>query len=1120
MKKIYYSRDIKCNPLKFSLKMKLTILLIVVSFLKIEANTYSQNTNVSLNMKDVSVETVLHEIESLSDFKFMFMREDIDLKRRISIKVSEKPINEVLDIIFLNENLEFEVLHKQIILKKKKSKLPFKENTKLNESMLQEPIKGKIIDKKGGTLPGVSILVKGTNKFAQTDLDGNYSIQANSEDTLVFSFMGFTTQQIVVGSNTIIDVTLQEEAQRLDEIVVIGYGQIAKKDLTGAVSSVKAEDFKSLTTSDPTLALQGRVAGVSVQSNGGSPGAGVSVLIRGAASITNVDPLYVVDGVFLQSLSSLNPYDVKSIEVLKDASAAAIYGSRAANGVVIVTTARGKKGGLVVNAHSSLGFSNVTSKLNLLNARQYADVSNIAFSTPAPANSTTFDSSIDTDWQDLSLRTGVVEDYGFDVSSGGENSSIFFSANYFKEKGVVVSSGFDRINIRVNSEFWTTNKKFKLTQSLGLANKNLNENNFYGNSGFDFPTIPLYDDAGSYVAPNAIDHGVSVGLNRYASALTFDDKNQINDVFGNIAGELEILPNLKYKLNLGLNYQSNYNSLFVPTYFWSESNAQWNQNADADLTEARSTRFDLLMDNTLTYTADFGKHHINAIVGNTVQKITSRGTSVFVSDFPSNDIRVVSGASIFNSATGQEVVSGLKSIFGRLIYDYDKKYLFTATVRRDQSSRFSKDYRSGVFPSFSAGWKISNEEFFADNTVFSNLKVRVSYGELGSQNVSDYAFSPVININSPYTLGNNQSTATGFSITQFTVPNLVWETSKTTNFGIDAGFLDGKLSATLDYYIRKTEDILISLPIPPSSGSDLPITINSASVENKGFELSLGYTDYVNKDFNYSANFNINTSQNRVTSLGQLGNPIVGGIFSEDLLTSTRANVGDQLGVFWGYETAGLYNSQAEIDNDPNLVNNAAARSILKPGELIWVDQNGDGIVNNDDKVKIGNPFADFDFGLNLSASYKNFDFSLFFQGQVGNEIFNARKYYLNFEERSNFSTDRLNAWSTTNTNSNIPVIGATRVDASDYYVEDGSYLRLKQINIAYNVKELVKGLSNTRFFIGAQNLLTFTGYSGYDPELGVSSSTGGARLLSRGVDNTSYPQSIQVTAGIQLTIN
>jgi TonB-linked SusC/RagA family outer membrane protein len=1098
--------------------MKLTTFLLFVSLFTVEASNYAQNTKITLELKNVTVGRVLNEIELNTDFKFLFNRSDIDISKLVSIKVKKEKVKNILDYIFLDMKVSYKLLDKQIILKSS----PVNSNEKGFDLLVdqQKEITGTVTDIFGLTLPGVSIIISGTTKGTQSDFDGKFSIRSTEGEILEFSFIGMKTEKIVVGTSNIINVQLKEDATSLDEVVIIGYGQISKKDLTGAVSSIEAKDFKSVIASDPTVALQGRVAGVSVQSNGGSPGAGVSVLIRGAASITNVDPLYVVDGVFLPSLSSLNPYDVKSIEVLKDASAAAIYGSRAANGVVIVTTLRGRKGGLVVNAHSSLGISTVTNKLNLLNARQYADVSNIAFSSPAPANSTAFDSNIDTDWQKLSLRSGIVQDYGFDISGGGENSSVFFSANYFKEKGVVISSGFDRANIRLNSEFWTTNKKFKLSQSLALAHKNLDQNNFYGTDGFDFPTIPLYDGEGNFVAPNTLEHGVSVGLNRYASARTFEDKNQINDIFGNVSGELEILPNLKYKLNLGLNFQSNFNYLYVPTYFWSESNAQFNQNVEADLTEARSTRFDALMDNTLTYETTINKHHINAIIGNTVQKISSRGTSVFVSNFPSNDIRVVSGASNFNSASGQEIVSGLKSLFGRVVYDFDKKYLFTATVRQDKSSRFGKEFRNGVFPSFSAGWKISNEDFFNENSIFNDLKVRVSYGELGSQNVADYAFSPVVNINSSSVFGTNQNTLSGFSITQFTVPNLKWETSKTTNFGIDAGFLDGKVSTSLDYYIRKTEDILISLPIPPSSGTDLPVTVNSASVENKGFELSIGYQNNDNEDFKYSANLNINATQNKVTSLGQLGNPIVGGIFSADLLTSTRAATGDQLGVFWGYKTAGLYKSQSEIDNDPNLQNDAAARSVLKPGDIIWIDQNGDGLVNNDDKVKIGDPFPDFDFGLNLNASYKNFDFSLFFQGQVGNEIFNARKYYLNFEERSNFSTDRLNAWSPSNIDSNIPVIGATRVDASDYYVEDGGYIRLKQLRIAYNVKDMIKGLTNTRFFIGGQNLLTFTRYSGYDPELGVSSSTSGARLLSRGVDNSSYPQSIQVTAGIQLTIN
>jgi TonB-dependent SusC/RagA subfamily outer membrane receptor len=412
--------------------MKLTTFLLFVSLFTVEASNYAQNTKITLELKNVTVGRVLNEIELNTDFKFLFNRSDIDISKLVSIKVKKEKVKNILDYIFLDMKVSYKLLNKQIILKSS----PVNSNEKGFDLLVdqQKEITGTVTDIFGLTLPGVSIIISGTTKGTQSDFDGKFSIRSTEGEILEFSFIGMKTEKIVVSTSNIINVQLKEDATSLDEVVIIGYGQISKKDLTGAVSSIEAKDFKSVIASDPTVALQGRVAGVSVQSNGGSPGAGVSVLIRGAASITNVDPLYVVDGVFLPSLSSLNPYDVKSIEVLKDASAAAIYGSRAANGVVIVTTLRGRKGGLVVNAHSSLGISTVTNKLNLLNARQYADVSNIAFSSPAPANSTAFDSNIDTDWQKLSLRSGIVQDYGFDISGGGENSSVFFSANYFKEK--------------------------------------------------------------------------------------------------------------------------------------------------------------------------------------------------------------------------------------------------------------------------------------------------------------------------------------------------------------------------------------------------------------------------------------------------------------------------------------------------------------------------------------------------------------------------------------------------------------------------------------------------------------------------------------------------------------
>ncbi len=1074
----------------------------------------------SVNFQNDNVLNAFEKIEAETEFSFVYLKNEIDRKLRLNAGYDNISMYDLLISLSGETGLGFQRVNNNINVKHLNNQKQYV----IEEVLDDVNVTGKVTDESNTGLPGVNITIKGTSNGTITDASGNFSILAPDDGILVFSYIGYETSEVDINGRSVIDVSMTLDLAELSEVVVIGYGTQKRSDLTGALGSITQEEIQALTISNPTLALQGRVAGVNVQSNGGAPGAGVSVVIRGAGTINgSLDPLYVVDGVFLEDLSSVNPNDIQSMEILKDASAAAIYGSRAANGVVIITTSRGTMEGLTVKVHSTIGVSNSVNKLDFLNARQYADVRNEiddASNAPrAPVNSTAFDSSVDTDWQDLSLRSGVLQDYGFSVAGGGKNSSVYFSANYFKERGIVISSDFDRINFRLNSEFWSNNEKFRISQSLALTQKNLNANNSYGNR-YNYPTLPFQDGTGNFVAPSNTDHGVAFGANSYATEVTRDDNNTINDVYGNMAIEYKFIPGLTYKLNLGLNFSSEVDYLFVPTFFWSTSNQGSNQNLDADLTEMRQTRTDGLVDNILSYSTEINKHSINAVIGSTFQKIETRFTEVQAFAFPSDDLRVLSAAESVFAFEGDETVTGLASLYGRLIYSYDDKYLLTSTLRQDKSSRFDKDFRTGYFPSVSAGWRISREDFFPSIDALSDLKLRASYGVLGSQNVEDYAFTPTINLNSNYDFGDVRTF--GVARTQFRLNNLVWEKSETTNLGVDAGFLNGKLQASIDYYVRKTDDILLSLSIPQTSGSRQPVVTNVASIENKGIELNLNYRK-AEGEFTYDVNFNMTSTNNEVTSLGE-SSEIFGGQFSAEGLQGTRASVGEQLGVFWGFETDGLYQSQQEIDNDPNLSNNPAARTILKPGDLIYVDQNGDGLINDDDRVNIGNPYPDFDFGLNFNASYKNFDFTLFFQGQVGNDILYAKRYNISFESRSNYTTDVLNSWSETNTDSKFPVVGASRFDVSDFYIEDGGFLRLKQLRIGYNMKGLFGGSTDARIFVSGQNLLTLSGYPGYDPEVGFPGNTdrpsaGGPELLTRGVDLASYPQQIVVTGGVQFTI-
>ncbi len=1081
-----------------------------------------KEVEVEINLTDVSLKKVFDIIGEQTGFVFGYDTELIksDVKK-YNLNFKKSNLHKVLETIAYEAEVRFRRLNNNIlVIEDKRNQSPKK--IKITEVV---EVSGRVTDENNEGLPGVNILVKGTTIGAITDVDGNYRIGVPDGATvLVFSYVGYITEEVEISGRTTVDLILTPDIEQLSEIVVVGYGTQKKSDLTGAIATVTSEEVQSLTVSNPTLALQGRAPGVSVQSNGGAPGAGVNVVIRGAGSINgSLAPLYVVDGVFRRSLDAVNPNDIESIQILKDASAAAIYGSRAANGVVIVTTHKGSSEGLTVQGHTRIGFTKVTNTLDFLNARQYADVRNAIAdangAARAPANNEDFNPNNDTDWQSLQLGTGTIQDYGFSIGGQGKNSSVYFSANYFDETGVLVSSDFNRINARLNSEFWSNNNKFRLIQTLGLSQQNFNRNAAYGSNGYNLPTLPLRDEEGNFVGPNQAVHGVSFSSNRYANAVTRDDETRIDEVFGSIAGEVELLEGLKYKLNVGLNFASNFDYQFTPTFDWRIDGQGQDFNEFADLSESRSTSFDVLIDNIISYDKAFGKNTIGVVFGNTRQRITTRGTSISVFDFPSNDIRVVGGATAVDSHAGEEVITGLQSYYGRLTYNFDDKYLLTATVRQDKSSRFAEDFRKGVFPSVSLGWRISNEDFFPQDGLVTNLKLRASYGELGSQNLADYAFSPVINLGSNYYLGDIEFT--GASRTRFTLEDLVWETSKTMNFGLDAGLFNGKLRASIDYYIRDTEDILVELPIPQTTGAREPVTTNAASIRNKGFELGLNYAEG-SGDFKYDIGLNISTVKNEVTSLGPLRTPIVGGTFSSETINTTRAIKGEELGVFWGFETNGLYQTQEDIDNDPNLVNDAAGRSQLRPGDLIYIDQNGDGIVNNDDRLKVGSPLPDFEYGLNFNASYKNFEATLFFQGTVGNDIFNARKYFEHFEFRSNYSTSVLNSWTPTNTNTDIPRFGARRTDASDWYIEDGTYLRLKQLRLAYNFNDLIKGVSQLKVFVNAQNLLTFTSYNGYDPDAingtrGINSS--GPALLNRGLDVATYPVSLQVMGGVEFTI-
>lgn len=995
-----------------------------------------------------------------------------------------------------------------------------------------QSVSGTVTDAAGSAIIGANIQVDDTNLGTVTDIDGTYSIDVSGGDRLVISYLGYKTQTIDINGRSQIDIAMADDAELLDEIVVVGYGVQKKSDLVGSVSSIKGAELTTLATGNATSALQGKLAGIQVENNGGAPGGDANVFVRGVSSLTNSFPLYVIDGTFAENMSYLNPKDIESIEVLKDASSAAIYGSRAANGVVIVTTKRGSDDGKTnISLDLRAGVESATKMLDLLDGPGFVTYRNqleandgTGFTMPSGLPST--------DWQDLSINSGGIQDYGISFSGGNENAKFFISGNYYNQDGILVGSGYDRMNGRANSQFKLG--KLTINQSLSLTNSNLQENNWFG---FDGATAPILaenvsENDGGFEAPEFDVHNFG-GLNKYGLASLEDNNLNSKNVLGNINFSYAITENLSAKLNYGVDYINTYARTFTPTYFMSNSDAVINSNPLNDLTEVRGENLLTLWEPTLSYDIDMSNNgNLNVVVGYTEQKIDFKNLGLYVQGLPSNTIQVSGAAAPSNvqNIGGVNNVSGLQSYFGRVNYNHADKYLLQATMRRDASSKFSPENRVGYFPSVSVGWKLHNEPFFNQGGAINRFKLRAGYGTLGSQNIPDYSYQSVFGLTSNTSFGGGVQT--GYAQTQFAVEDLKWEEATTINIGADIGMYQDKLTFSAEYYVKDVDDVLVGVNIPSTAGTSLPVVRNAGSIQNKGFEFEALYRGGSSGAFNYNIGFNLGTFNSVITSLP---NPIIGPSTSEDLTRVNRFIEGEAPGVYWGFITDGVYADQAAIESDPNIANDPTRRSLVQPGDFIRRDVNGDGMVNNDDQTILGDPTPNFIYGINFSGSYNNLDFGAFFNGVQGNEIYNLNKFFNTFWADDNKLAEVANAWTPSNTNTDIP--RATALDQagnrapSSYFVEDGSYLRLRTVELGYTFDDgaVMNSLSGLRIFVSAQNLLTITGYSGYDPD--VSSTNGGRAnrdsgfagnrvdvnpLLGRGLDARAYPNARGFIFGIQ----
>ena len=975
-------------------------------------------------------------------------------------------------------------------------------------------IQGVVTDATGLPLPGASINVQGTKNSASTDFDGRYSLRdVNPTDKIVYSFVGLVSQTITAGNQATINVKLVESTQNLNEVVVVAYGSQKRTKVTGAVSVVGAKEIAAVPVTNAESALQGRAAGVTVVN--GAPGSSPTVSIRGLATMSNSSPLYVIDGVTTGNLSGISPNDIESISVLKDASTTALFGSKAFNGVIIVTTKKGKKGAGVLTFNTYIGSQSVSKRYDVMNTQQYLKYAK-DLGSDLTARAAEF-GNITTDWQDQIFQSGLMQDYNLSFSNGTDTSSSRYSAEILKQDGSIIGTAFERYSFRANNT--QTVGKLSIGSNMGVSFSKTNpERSAGGRTLLEHaikmaPYLPIYNEnnLGGYQGPSTIDGQDAENPVRVANL----GSQVINNVsiIGNIYGELELYKGLKFRSQVSLDYYTSKDHTFVPAFQDGSAHSQ----GYSTTTENNNYGQTIIFDNSLQYkTTIADKHNIEAI--GIVSKTSGKGSGVNAGSryYISNEIDQLRLQDASLSSSSYEE-SNLGYI-ARVNYDYDDKYLLAVSGRRDASSRFGSNYRWGNFYSVALGWNIAKESFM-DNSIFSTLKLRASIGTAGNDRIGNYQYSSSLISNYYYPIAG--AAAAGVSTGGAANPDLKWESKNDRNFGLDFGLFDEKITGAIEYFNNKASDILFQVPLPASVGSTGGTqTVNIADVNTNGFELSLGYNDREG-DFTWSATANLGTSNNEVVSLAPGVTSVLAGPSPRAGLENfSRLEVGQPLFYFYGLETNGIYKNQAEVD-----AVFGPGQTAIQPGDIRFVDQDGNKLINADDKVNIGNPYPDFTYGLNLTAAYKKFDFNCFFTGVQGNDIFNATKFELQAMQRLfNASTDVIGRsivanGVVTNPSATLPrALGASQnwASASDRYVEDGSYTRLKNITVGYTFGGTAfdKYFSKLRLYVSAQNLITITNYSGLDPE--VARADGNAN--SAGIDLGRYPQPKSVIFGLDVT--
>lgn len=1089
-----------------------TFLLMVCVFCSYAGNAHSQNAKVSIRMNNVKLDKILNEIENQTDYLFIYNNQ-VDINKITSVKVKNEAVAQVLDRILSGTGINYELEGTHIILTTEAIK-------DLHAQQQAKTVTGTVTDVSGEPIIGANIRIKGTTTGTITDIDGNFSIEAKPQSVIEVSYIGYLTQETVINNQKSIRFLLKEDTKTLDEVVVIGYGVQKKADLTGSVANINTEKLNTQSNANIGQALQGKIAGVDIVSQGGAPGSGTRIMVRGIGTLNNASPLYIVDGMYMNSIDHINPNDIASIDVLKDASSAAIYGSRAANGVIIVTTKEGSntEGKPIIDLSVNLGISTASKFLDMLDAKGWAEVTTIArqaIGKPALDMATDLANKPDNDWQDIMFRPALMQNYNLAVKGGGKYSTYYTGLGYFNQDGIVKGTNYQRYNIQSKNDY--KRGIFSAGTNLIISfshDKPLHQELRGGMIGTilqSVPTLEKYDDTreggygGTYGDVVNIPHPLAI-----IDDNIMDRYNENVKIFANLYAQIELFKGLKYKLNLTPDFSFERYKNYLNKYDFGLAT-----NSITQLTERQRRRRNILVENLLTFDRTFGEHKISALAGYTYQDSRFRHIQAYGEGLPQG-LEEIDAATTNRSNEGNSWRSVLTSILGRVFYSYQNKYLFTATIRRDGSSKFGKNNRYGYFPSFSLGWNVAEEKFMENVHWLDQLKLRGGYGVLGNQEIDNYQYSSTITTGINYPDGNGGLLQGAFP-KNFANPDIKWEETAMTNVGIDFMAFNNRLSLTADYYVKNTKDILLTVPIPISSGGANDPIRNAGKIRNNGFEFNLGWMDQPNPDISYGINLIGSFNKNKVIAMGSESGSIKGGSTNQNITTS-ETKAGYPIGGYWLIPTAGYFNSQEEVDayaKDGKKIQPAA-----EPGDIKFVDANNDGVINDDDRVFQGSPFPDFTFALNGNMRYKNFDLSIGLQGVLGNKIYNATRQTLeDVTKGSNFLASCLDYWTPENKNASHPRLTwddpnrNTRAE-SDRYLENGSYLRLRSVQLGYTFPQTwFKGaIQHARVYINAENLFTITSYSGYSPDVNADNAN------YRGFDNFIYPTNRTFMLGLNVT--